>query len=230
MSPTPVTFTTPNAPATYSWEATDEEVAARYGLDPSTIVRFDLNTSPTPPALAGQLLAAGRFEVPLSEYPPTDYRRLVDAAAARYGVSTAEILVGAGADEILDIVAKAFIPAGGTAVVPTPTYAMYRVLTEQRRATVIAVPRVGAAAGWALDSDAVRAATARHGASVVWLCSPNNPTGLPEPDGAIAALLAGLAADASAAADGREVPVVVLDEAYAEFVGRSLIGLRETYP
>ena len=54
MSPTPVTFTSPNAPSTYSWEATDEEVAARYGLDPATIVRFDLNTSPTPPDLDGR--------------------------------------------------------------------------------------------------------------------------------------------------------------------------------
>ena len=87
MSPTPVTFNPPNAPSTYSWEATDEEVAARYGLDPSSIVRFDLNTSPAPPALAQRLLAAGRFEAPLSEYPPTDYRRLVEAAAARYGVT-----------------------------------------------------------------------------------------------------------------------------------------------
>ena len=228
MSPTPVTFTTPNAPATNSWEATDDEVAARYGLDPATIVRFDLNTSPTPPALVGQLLAAGRFEAPLSEYPPTDYRRLVDAAAARYGVSPAEILVGAGADEVLDIAAKVFIPAGGTAVVPTPTYAMYRVLTEQRRATVIAVPRLGEAAGWALDPAAVRAAVVEHQAAVVWLCSPNNPTALPEPDGAIAALLTDLAADAASA--GRESPVVILDEAYAEFVGSSLLGLRETYP
>ena len=87
MSPTPVTFTSPTAPSTYSWEATDEEVAARYGVDPATIVRFDLNTSPAPPALAERLLAAGRFEAPLSEYPPTDYRRLVEAAAARYGVT-----------------------------------------------------------------------------------------------------------------------------------------------
>ncbi len=228
MSPTPVTFTTPNAPATYSWEATDEEVAARYGIDQATIVRFDLNTSPTPPALVGQLLAAGRFEVPLSEYPPTDYRRLVDAAAARYGVSPAEILVGAGADEILDIVAKVFIPAGGAAVVPTPTYAMYRVLTEQRRATVIAVPRLGEAAGWALDPAAVRAAVQDHQAAVVWLCSPNNPTALAEPDGTIDALLVGLAADAAAV--GHESPIVVLDEAYAEFVGSSLVGLCATYP
>jgi histidinol-phosphate aminotransferase len=174
------------------------------------------------------LLAAGRFVAPLSEYPPTDYRVLVDAAAARYGVTPAEILVGAGADEVLDIVGKVFIPPGGRAIVPTPTYAMYRVLTEQRGATVVAVPRLDEAARWALDRDAVRAAVTEHDAAVVWLCSPNNPTALPEPDGAIATLLAGLTEDA--ATTGRPAPIVVLDEAYAEFVGTTLLGLRDVYP
>ena len=228
MSPTPVTFSSPTAPASYSWEATDEEVAARYGLDPATIIRFDLNTSPVSPALVDRLLAAGRFVAPLSEYPPTDYRTLIEAAAARYGVTPAEIIVGAGADEILDIVAKTFIPPGGRAIVPIPTYAMYRVVTEQRGATVVAVPRLGEAAGWALDLEATRAATAANDAAVVWLCSPNNPTALAEPEGAIAELLAGLAEDAATA--GRPAPVVVLDEAYAEFVGTTLLGLRDVYP
>lgn len=226
MSPTPVTFSSPTAPSTYSWEATNEEVAARYGVDAASIVRFDLNTSPTPPALVAGLLAAGRFDAPLSEYPPSDYRRLTQAAAARYGVTTEELVVGAGADEILDLVAKAFIPADGRAVVPTPTYAMYRVLTEQRGASVVSVPRLGAEAGWAVDVAAVREAAG--GAAVVWLCSPNNPTALAEPDGEIERLLAGLLADTAAAA--RPAPIVVLDEAYAEFVGRSLHGLREMYP
>lgn len=226
MSPTPVTFSSPTAPAGYAWEATTEEVAARYGVDPATVVRFDLNTSPTPPGLALDLLAAGRFDAPLSEYPPSDYRRLVEAAAARYGVATDEVLVGAGADEILDLVAKAFIPAGGRAVVPVPTYAMYRVLTEQREATVVAVPRGGAGDGWALDVPATRAAATD--AAVVWLCSPNNPTGLAEPPGTIEALLRGIAADAETA--GRPLPVVVLDEAYAEFYGTSLLDLRRDHP
>ncbi len=151
MSPTPVTWTPPSAPASYSWEATDEEVAARYDLPLDRIVRFDLNTSPTPPDLAARVLAAGRFATPLSEYPPSDYRRLVAAAAARYGVDRDELLVGAGADEILDLVGKAFLPPGGTAIVPTPTYAMYRVITEQRGARALAVPRLPADRGWALD-------------------------------------------------------------------------------
>jgi histidinol-phosphate aminotransferase len=226
MSPTPVSMSHPTAPAGYSWEATDEQVAARYGVPIERIVRFDLNTSPAPPDLAARILAAGRFETSLSEYPPSDYRRLTVAAAERYGVPAEEILVGAGADEILDIVAKAFLPAGGTAVIPTPSYAMYRVLTEQRAARVRPVPRLGPAAGYAIDLDLTR--TIARGAELVWLCSPNNPTALAEPDGAIARLLAGLAEDADQ--DGRVPPVVALDEAYAEFTGTTLLALRADYP
>ena len=226
MSPTPVTWTSPTAPISYSWEATDEEVSARYGVPVDEIVRFDLNTSPVPPEIAARVLAAARFESPLSEYPPSDYRRLIDAAAGRYGVAREEILVGAGADEILDLAGKAFLPAGSSAVIPTPTYAMYRVVTEQRAARTIAVPRLDAAEGWALDLPAVREA-ARE-AALVWLCSPNNPTALAEPPGTIEQLLDGLASDA--AADGRRPPAVILDEAYAEFVGRSLASLRDGYP
>jgi histidinol-phosphate aminotransferase len=226
MSPTPVTFSSPMAPASYSWEATNEEVAARYSVPLDEIVRFDLNTSPTPPALVEQLLTTGRFDVPVSEYPPSDYRRLVGAAAARYGVAPAEILVGAGADEILDLVAKAFLREGSRAVVPAPTYAMYRVCTEQRGATVVSVPRRAAGEGWALDETAVRLAA--RDAELVWLCSPNNPTATAEPDGLIARLLSGLAADARD--DGRDAPLVILDEAYAEFVGSSLVALRDAYP
>ena len=226
MSPTPVTFASPDQPASYSWEATDEEVAARYGLPVGSIVRFDLNTSPAPPELASRLLAAGRFEGPLSEYPPSDYRRLVEAAAATYGVATEELLVGAGADEILDLIGKAFLPAGGEAVIPAPSYAMYRVVTEQRGARATLVPRRPAEEGWAIDTAAVRAAA--RSAQVVWLCNPNNPTATAEPPGAIESLLDGLAQDA--VADGREPPLVAIDEAYAEFTGETLLPLREHHP
>jgi histidinol-phosphate aminotransferase len=226
MSPTPVSMAVPTAPAGYVWEATTEQVAARYGVPVERIVRFDLNTAPEPPEIALASLAAGGFEGGLSEYPPSDYRRLVAAAASRYGVPPDELLVGAGADEILDLVAKAFLPAGAAAVIPTPSYAMYRVLTEQRAARVVAVPRLGPERDFRMDVPAVRAAG--RDAAVIWLCSPNNPTGVAEPDGTIAGLLDGLASYAAAA--GTEAPIVVLDEAYAEFVGASLVGLRERYP
>ena len=226
MSPTPVTSALPTAPIGYTWEATSAAVAARYGVPIGSILRFDLNTAPEPPALAAAVIAAGRFEDGLSEYPPADYARLTAAAARRYDVSPDEIVVGAGADEILDLIAKAFLRPGRTAIVPTPTYSMYRVLTEQRGATVVRVPRLGLHADFALDRPAIRAAAAT--ADLIWLCDPNNPTALPEPDGTIAGLLADLDADARRA--GRAAPIVVLDEAYAEFVGSSLIGVRLDYP
>jgi histidinol-phosphate aminotransferase len=227
MSPTPVTFAAPTAPQGYEWEATNEEVARRYGVPLEAVARFDLNTSPAAPDLAAEVLAAGRFDKPVSEYPPSDYARLAGAAAARYGVGLDEILVGAGADEILDLIAKAFLPAGGRAVLPAPTYAMYRVLDDQRGVATTIVPRLGADDGFRLDGDEVRAAA--RGADLVWLCNPNNPTGLAEPPGAVEALLDGILADATA--DGGPAPVVILDEAYVEFTTQgSLIGLRHRYP
>ena len=226
MSPTPVTFGLPTQPASYSWEATDQEVAARFGIPIEQILRFDLNTSPEAPEFVAGILAAGVFDGPLSEYPPSDYGRLVETAARVYGVATDELLVGAGADEILDVVGKAFLPPGGSAVVPGPTYAMYRVVTEQRGATAVLVPRLGADEGYALDVERTRAAALD--AQLVWLCSPNNPTGLPEPDGSIETLLDVIAVDAVVA--GRSPAIVVLDEAYAEFVGASLVELRHRHP
>ena len=226
MSPTPVTFATPNQPSSYTWEATNEEVADRYGVPIDEIVRFDLNTAPVPPDLAQRVMDAGRFHTSLSEYPPADYRRLVEAAAARYGVDTDELVVGAGADEILDVIGKTFLVEGSHAVIPVPTYAMFRVITEQRGSVAALVPRLGPGEGYALDVPAVREAA--RGAALLWLCSPNNPTAQSEPDGTIETLLGLIAADA--AADTRPVPIVVIDEAYAEFAGRTLAALRFDHP
>ena len=209
-------------PASYAWEATDEEIVARYGVPAERILRFDLNTSPAPPALAAEVLAGGAFETVLSEYPPSDYRRLIAAAADAYGVRPDEILVGAGADEILELAAKAWLRPEANAVIPAPSYAMYRVITEQRGGRVIEVPRRPADEGWSIDIEAT--AQAARDADLVWLCSPNNPTGLAEPDGTIEMLLGRLEAHASRSL-GRP-PTVILDEAYAEFAGRSLLELR----
>jgi len=207
----------------------DEVVARERQLSGQHLVEDDterVDVGALAYGLTLRLLRGGDYGRAISEYPPSDYRQLVAAAAERYEVAADELLVGAGADEVLDLLAKAFIPPAGAAVVPTPTYAMYRVLTEQRPARAILVPRSPAERGYALDGAAIREA-ARE-AALVWLCDPNNPTGMPEPDGAIADLLAGLRTDAERR--GRVAPVVVLDEAYAEFAGRSHAALRGQYP
>jgi histidinol-phosphate aminotransferase len=209
---------------TYVWEPTTDFLAARYGLARESIVRFDVNTSPLAPDLRDVL--AGTFDPPLCEYPPSDYASLVAAAAASYHVTPVELLPTAGADEALDLTARAYLREGSVAVVAAPTYAMYRIVSEQRGARVIAVPRLGPDSGFGLDIRAL--AEAARGAQLVWLCEPNNPTGAFEPPERIGELLVAL--ESGALRDRREAPIVAVDEAYAEFVGRTVLPLRSDYP
>ena len=209
---------------TYVWEPTTDYLAAKYGLPRESIVRFDVNTSPVPPDLHDVL--AGSFDPALCEYPPSDYAALVAAAAASYGVASDELLPTAGADEALDLVARASLREGSVAVVAAPTYAMYRIVSEQRGASVVSVPRLGPEAAFGLDIPAL--AGAARTAQLVWLCEPNNPTGTSESPERIGELLARLESDARR--DGRAAPIVAVDEAYAEFVGRTVLPLRFDYP
>lgn len=209
------------APQVYEWEPSNDTIADRHGLDPRTVMRFDLNTPAEANPVAAEVLA-GPIWPSLSEYPDADYARIADAAAAYNGVDPTEILVGAGADEVLDTIAKAFLPTGGRAIVPIPTYAMYAVHTSQRGATLDAVLRRPAAEGFGTDVDQVIARL--PGANVVWLCSPNNPTGTADTREDLLRTL-------DAAADlGPDGPMVVVDEAYFEFAPASLIPVRDRYP
>ncbi|MFI5254664.1 MAG: aminotransferase class I/II-fold pyridoxal phosphate-dependent enzyme, partial [Candidatus Limnocylindrales bacterium] len=170
----------------YTWEPSDRAIAARYGVRPEDVVRFDTNTSPAQPDWLGEVLA-GPFDPPLNEYPDSEYEELTAAIADYVGVGSDEIVVGCGADEILDLVAKAMLPAGSGALVPVPTYGMYGVLTSQRAARVVVVPRLGPEHGFALDIERVAGALAD--VAVAWLCDPNNPTGALEPAGTVEAVL-----------------------------------------
>ncbi len=198
----------------YTWEPSNAAIAARYGLRPEDILRFDTNTSPLPPPFLAELLTS-EFDPPLNEYPDSSYAELTAAAAAYSGVAPEQVIVGAGADEVLDIVAKAFLGPGRAAIVPIPTYPMYGVLTTQRGARIVPVPRLDAAAGFALDVPAVVARLPE--VAVAWLCSPNNPTGLADTEHDLQAVL-----DAAAAL--ADPPLVVIDEAYFEFHGWSATG------
>jgi histidinol-phosphate aminotransferase len=190
-------------------------------LDTRDILRFDLNTSPVAPAFLAEALA-GPWDPPLNEYPDSTYAELAEAAAAYVGADPSEILVGCGADEVLDIIAKAFLAEGTDSVLPIPTYAMYGVLSAQRGAQRRSVARLGSADGFGLDLQSMHDALAS--ATVVWLCAPNNPTGAPEPRATIETLL-------EAAAELPEGgPILVVDEAYHEFHPDSVADLRERYP
>jgi histidinol-phosphate aminotransferase len=204
----------------YTWEPSNQAIAARYGLDPAAVLRFDTNTSPSAPAFVADVLLTP-FDPPLNEYPDSAYADLAAAAAGYVEVPEADVVVGAGADEVLDLIGKAFLPPGGRALVPVPTYAMYGVLTTQRGARILGVPRLGAEHGFALDLDAV---IDRLGdVQVVWLCAPNNPTGAPEQLSTIERVLQATRRFGAAA------PIVVVDEAYSEFWHETAVPLRTEY-
>ena len=229
MSPTPVTFTSPTAPAVL--QLGGDRRGGRGALRPAdraTIVRFDLNTSPAPPALVGGVLAAGRFETPLSEYPPTDYRRLVEAAAARYGVGDRRDPRGCrrGRDprHRRQGVPPGRRPRGRPDAdlrdVPGPDRAARR--DGRRRARDSAPTPAGRS-----TSPAIRAAArGRRGGLAVQPEQPDRAAGARRRDRrAPRGPRRGRRRPPAA-----RPPIVVLDEAYAEFVGSSLVGLRATYP
>ena len=146
----------------YAWAPPSDEVARLAGIDESQVLRFDQNTpalplpSSRPGAIAGALAR-------ISSYPGGGYRRLRRAIADYAGVEPENIVLGAGADDLILLCARAYAGPGDAIAIPAaPTYPLYR----------IAAQLAGACVG---GRDPV----------LTFACRPNNPTGelLPLPDG-----------------------------------------------
>jgi histidinol-phosphate aminotransferase len=151
----------------------------------------------------------------LNRYPEPQPRALVGRLAELYSVPAAALLVGRGSDEAIDLLTRAFCRAGRDSIlVCPPTFGMYSVCARIQGAQVVQVPLL-AAAGFALDADAVLAHCAA-GVKLVFLCSPNNPTGNLLEEAAILSLARRLAGRA----------LVVVDEAYIEFAARPSLAPR----
>ncbi len=192
----------------YTWELSSEVVAARHGLRVEDVLRFDLNTSPFAPAVWDATMERARIERLPNEYFDTCYAELTPLFGAYCGVPEDHVLVGAGADEVLDIVAKAFLDNGDPAVVSAPTYAMYGIVSAQMGGTLRRVPLLE---GFTPDVDGLLQAA--EGAKILWLCDPNSPAGNAMDPVALERLA------------GEAPCLVVVDEAYAEYAGRSAVPL-----
>ena len=112
----------------YAWAATVAEVAERHNLAPEQVLKFDQNTPPLPGV--PQVPLAESF-ARLNEYPEGLYRDLREAAAAYVGheVGWEQIVVGAGADDLILLCARIFLGPGRTASIAPPTYSLYRIAT-----------------------------------------------------------------------------------------------------
>ena len=145
-------------------------------------------------------------EAGLNRYPQPQPHELVSALAELYGVRPNQLLVGRGSDEAIDLLVRAFCRAGRDAVmVCPPTFGMYSVAARIQGAEVVTVPLLP---DFALDEPAVLQRCSPE-VKLLFLCSPNNPTGNLLDEQAILRVAAQLAGRA----------IVVVDAAYIEFSG-----------
>ena len=144
----------------------------------------------------------------LNRYPEPHPHVLAQRLAALYGVKEDQLLPGRGSDESIDLVVRGFCRAGvDNVVICPPTFGMYAVAARIQGAAVREVPLLRDQ-GYALDTKRVLEACDGH-TRIVFLCSPNNPTGNAMAPAAIVELLTALSNRA----------LVVVDEAYIEFSG-----------
>lgn len=183
-----------------------EVLAARLGVPPERIVKLDGNENlygPAPAALRALVEHQG-YHI----YPDPDQRRLRAALAEYVGVPAEYIVAGAGSDELIDLLARVLLAPGDRVIDLVPTFGMYAFTTTVCGGTYVPVPRQP---DFSVDVAAVAAAVDAR-TKLIFVASPNNPSGNLLPCADLERLLA------------LGVPVVV-DEAYVEFSGGSVVRL-----
>lgn len=172
-----------------------------YDVDPAACeIELADNTSPfgPPPAALGAIAAATTTS--LAHYPSTYSRELREAIARYVGVAPDEVMVGAGSDEVMNCAFRALADPPARVAIIDPTFVMARIFAITNSQLVTPVPLL-------TDFDADATGLVANDPQLIYLCTPNNPTGTPVRAETIERVLRESRA------------VVLLDEAYAEFAG-----------
>ena len=180
-----------------------EELERELGIRGSIKLASNENPlGPSPRAVEAMRRAAAEIH----RYPDGASFALRAALSKKLGVSGDQLVFGAGADEILELIAKTLIGEGDEVVYAWPSFAMYPIVVQGMGATGVAVPLTR---DLVHDLDAMLAAITKQ-TRVVMLCNPNNPTGTSVSAAAFERFVAALPEDV----------VLAVDEAYYEFVRR----------
>ncbi|HYR04511.1 MAG TPA: histidinol-phosphate transaminase [Nitrososphaerales archaeon] len=198
----------------YGWETPTHEIAKKVGLKDEQIVRLDTNASPFAPLDELKLLSKKAPMLQVNQYPDTTYLGIRKGLAAYCGIGVDRFVVTNGADEGLDIIGKTLLDNGDEVVVPVPTYAMFRIVSEVMGARMRYVRRNPV--DHSVSADEVLGAVGPK-TKLIFLCNPNSPTGNPMP-----------LAEVERIVKDAEVAVAV-DEAYYEFWGKTAAGLTEKH-
>jgi histidinol-phosphate aminotransferase len=180
-------------------------IARRLGIPEDQVVKLDGNENPYGPS---PMVAKALAELKYYHVYPDPAQTRVREAVAKYVCADAEqIVLGSGSDELLNLTAMLFLSPGDVLVNAPPTFGMYDFLGYIYDARVVIVPR---REDFTLDLPALEEAL--DDAKLLYLASPNNPTGNSMARNDLERLL-----DRGA--------VIVVDEAYAEFAGDSFVDM-----
>jgi len=157
---------------------------------------------PSPMALAAYEAAAKGVSI----YPEGSARILREAVAAAYGLDASRIVCGNGSDELLTMLANAYLRPGDEVLYSEHAFVVYRIAALANSATPVATPEKNLGA----DVDAMLARVTQK-TRLVYLANPNNPTGTYLPHDEVRRLHAGLPSQA----------LLVIDAAYADYVRRN---------
>ncbi|MBV9284342.1 MAG: histidinol-phosphate transaminase [Acidimicrobiia bacterium] len=172
-------------------------------------VRLNTNESPYPPPDAWrEALLEELKSLPFQRYPDRAADELRRAIGQLHGVGPEQVLAANGSNEVIQALCLAFGGPGRAAAVFKPTYLMHSHIARITGTPVVEGERD---ADFALDMAEVERVVKAEQPAITFLCSPNNPTGMPEPEGAIERVLS--------LGSG----LVVVDEAYGQFSPRSAI-------
>jgi len=191
-----------------------DEIASNYGLKTEDIIKLGSNENPIgPSSLAIESIEKNLHLI--SQYPETNLNNLIKGIALYSGVSSSNVIIGGdGADELLDVLGKAFIEPGDEIIIPIPGYMYYEFTLKTHGAIPIY-------AKWdvpsnTLDVDSVINAISPK-SKLIFLCTPNNPTG-------------GLISkeDIIKVIESTDA-IVVVDEAYFEYSNVNNVDLLKDY-
>ncbi|MBT3336556.1 MAG: histidinol-phosphate transaminase [Anaerolineae bacterium] len=186
-----------------------EALSEQLGIPADEIIKLDANENPygTLPAVADALKNLPYVHI----YPDPESRFLRRALADYHQIPVENILAGAGADELIDLLLRFFINPGDTILNCPPTFGMYAFDTAINGGQVINVPRLD---DFSVDADALLEAVAVHQPKLLFLATPNNPDGGLLRSEIIDALL-------------EQNLLLVLDEAYMEFAPPGASRMKE---
>src|SRR5437899_1389370 len=192
-------------------------MSAYHVADAAGMVKLDAMENPYPlPEPLRRELAQVLARVALNRYPEPNPPRLRELIRRRMAVPAGmEILLGNGSDDLIQVLAMALAREGATMMYPAPTFVVYSMSATFTR--MRAVP-VALREDFSLDADAFIARMREEQPALVFLAYPNNPTGVLYPQADVLRVIE--------AAPG----LVVLDEAYHVFAGKTFMGALSKYP